>query len=111
MTTEQETHIVYDYAVDQVRIFTTRESVIRQLISRSTLKDTNIEIVNNGYGYSVVLPLASCRNPGALVKGLGRGNPTLGQFNKDKFAALANSTEPDDMLNSTDDDYVDMNIS
>ena len=64
---EQETHVLYDYQAQTVRLYSTRPGPINQAIRR--LGEDNYEILRRDeHATEIAVPMRLCRGPALLTK-------------------------------------------
>ena len=68
-----ETSIVFDYAINQVRIHTDRAGVARQIVKRTKGQAIVIESKSGDrvVSWSIELPMSVCRGAHSITKVLG----------------------------------------
>ncbi|MBW4422200.1 MAG: hypothetical protein KME13_23795 [Myxacorys californica WJT36-NPBG1] len=70
---EHETSITYDYSINQVRIYTTKQGVASQIKKRSGSQATITEGKQGDrvVSWQITLPMSVCRGAYAITKVLG----------------------------------------
>jgi hypothetical protein len=88
---EHETTISWDYPTGTLRIYTTRESVLKEFTKRLGAEYiTAIEQIGDTYSFTV--PMAVCRKPGAVAKLINpeaKGAPMTEEQKAKRFGTTA----------------------
>lgn len=65
---EHETNLIWDYTDQVVRIYTTRQGVLRRIKKRLNSDIDKVSITETSSGVFINIPMSLCRDPSTVVK-------------------------------------------